>query len=102
MPSRANGYRANKAQRVEVQQWRDILHTLRDDDWIRGYYVMQQIVKILGFEGGPMGGAVMPRVVAVRGGQPARISRPDRCHWLRTMPEARPGCYEPLGPRGEA
>ena len=61
MPSRANGYRANKAQRVEVQQWRDILHTLRDDDWIRGYYVMQQIVKILGFEGGVTTSAKAPQ-----------------------------------------
>lgn len=58
---RSNGYRPKAAVRDEVLALRELLGTLRDDQWIKAGFVMQAITGLLGHGGGPSNGRIEPR-----------------------------------------
>lgn len=59
---RSNGYRPKAAVRDEVGMLRAALGELQDDQWVKASFIMEEITKLLGHRGGPMGGKIEPRI----------------------------------------
>ena len=58
---RSSGYRPRVAVRKEILFLRAELAKLQDDEWVKAGMIMQELTKLLGHTGGPMGGRIEPR-----------------------------------------
>ena len=58
---KSQGYRPTNATRGEVEALRVELSSLRAHEWQRARLIMREIIEILGYKGGPMGGLISPR-----------------------------------------
>jgi len=58
---RSSGYRPRNCNRAEVEELRRQLATTHADQWQKAKCLMDEITRVLGHRGGPMGGNIAPR-----------------------------------------